>query len=359
MASRVWFLLGRKLSGEATLDELRELELLLLYDSELASKVEIHEKYFRTSQENETFNDEGLNNKWQLIAPKLRRGKEAVPPAGSIAPQQKAAPRLNKSYILVFAFSLAIVLIGVAFFRNNWSVGKKNELKPVVATKEKERTEAVLPDGTKVWLNSSSSISLSDGFGITNREVTLHGEAFFDVTHKAELPMIVHANKVNIMVKGTAFNVRAYKNDSTVEAILVRGSVEMVANMRDRKSRLLLKPNEKVTVNLVEKSITGNSRDAASPFILDSLVVEEQSGLIPEIAWIQNKLVFKNEPFGILKKRMEQWYNVEISVKDDSLLKERFTGIFKEETIEEALEALKYSYGFSYIIKENKIEIMR
>lgn len=359
MSSRVWVLLGRKLAGEATLDELRELELLLMCDPEMTSKVEIHEKFFRKRQENEMYDEEGLNNKWQLIAPILRSDKEPVSLARSIQPQQKVGHRVNKNYLVVFAFSLAIVLIGVVFFRNNWSVDGKDELKPVVVTKEKQRTETVLPDGTKVWLNSSSSISLSDGFGITNREVTLEGEAFFDVTHKAELPMIVHANEVNIIVKGTAFNVRAYKNDSTVEAILVRGIVEMVANMRDRKARLLLKPNEKATVNVVQKSMTGSSRDGVSPFILDSLVVEEQSGLIPEIAWIQNKLVFRNESFGILKKRMEQWYNVEISVNDDSLLKERFTGIFKEETIEEALDALKYSYGFSYIIKGNKIEIMR
>ena len=79
------------------------------------------------------------------------------------------------------------------------------------------------------------------------REVTLNGEAYFDVTKNAEKPFIIHTKKMDVKVIGTAFNVRSYSDEKTAEASLIRGSIEVT--LKDRKDqKIILKPNEKISI---------------------------------------------------------------------------------------------------------------
>ena len=366
MSTRIWFLMGRKLAGEATLDELRELDLLLLHDEELRQSLKIHEKYFSIqNQENENTIDQS----WKKLQPCIDNDGEELRSEPYVSPvfNNRRGVHLFKKrlYAVAAIISFLIVGIGIVFFYSDAVKGDKSISsisKVTIHTSKQEKVRQVLPDGSIIWLNKGSTISYDDHFNKTNRSIELKGEAFFDVAHKAALPMTVFAGGVQVRVKGTAFNVRAYEDEGRVETSLIRGSVELFAIEDNEERKILMKPNDKVSIKTtyppIQKVLPKDSR-SDEVFEFDSLSAEASSGLIPEISWIQNKFVFNNETFTELCNRLSKWYNVEIELDNASLSAERFTGVFHGETLEEALEALQLTYHFHYRREANKVVITK
>jgi transmembrane sensor len=96
---------------------------------------------------------------------------------------------------------------------------------------------------------------------------------------------------------------------------------------------------------------------AAEPLIELKKLRPRPDSTITETLWMQDKLVFDSEPFGQLAERMESWYGVKIVFADESLRERRFTGMFRNETIGQALEALRFSSSFSYTISDSLVKI--
>jgi len=106
-----------------------------------------------------------------------------------------------------------------------------------------EEYQLVLSDGTRVWLNSETSLKFPVQFTHNKREVILEGEAFFEVTKNPNAPFIVKTGQMDVEVLGTSFNVSAYKDEATVQATLVEGKVK-VSSQYGNASEQILKPNE-------------------------------------------------------------------------------------------------------------------
>ncbi len=174
---------------------------------------------------------------------------------------------------------------------------------------------------------------------------------------------MVHAGDIDIKVTGTAFNVRAYVEDSVVEAALIRGSIE-VASKNDPERKILLRPNEKI---IIGKRSTISSSPIDTPadnkkeevFSLGKIKPNPADNSISEIAWIESKLAFYKEPFSSLAKKMERWYNVSISFEDKKLEEYTFTGSFEKEDIVEALNALRQVTPFEYSIENRSVTISK
>lgn len=207
------------------------------------------------------------------------------------------------------------------------------------------KTEIELSDGTKIWLNSGSEVHYPPIFDRNKRDIYLTGEAFFNVQKDKEVPFFVHTDDVDIKVLGTSFNVKSYPEEDLVETTLVEGLINI--NKKGSSRVLQLKPNEKATFI---KDI--NNRERAEQFVVTENIDTELYS-----SWRSGKLVFKREKFGDLTLKMERWYNVHITVENDKLFEERVTGVFENESIEQALEALKISVPFSYKISKNNITI--
>jgi ferric-dicitrate binding protein FerR (iron transport regulator) len=231
-----------------------------------------------------------------------------------------------------------------------------------IFTSNGSRTHLTLPDGTIVWLNAGSRITYEKNFDANLRAVTLTGEAFFDVAPNASKPFVIHTAHIDIRVLGTSFNVKSYPSDKTTEATLIRGSIEV--SIRNRTSdRIVLKPNEKLIVNNEDSALLAKESAVHRRKIDESLVViskptyEHNSGAIIETSWIDNKLIFQDEAFSDLARKMERWYG--ITIRFDGTGKEdlRFTGTFEKETIQQALDALKLTGNFNYSIDGTQITI--
>tara|TARA_R110002153_G_scaffold244745_1_gene400270 strand:- start:1842 stop:3005 length:1164 start_codon:yes stop_codon:yes gene_type:complete len=204
-----------------------------------------------------------------------------------------------------------------------------------------KKFQLVLSDGTEVYLNSGSSLTYPVAFYDQGpRNVVLRGEAYFTVTSDSLRPFTVSTQNIDAKVLGTEFNISSYQDDEHMKVVLVEGSLSVGQSNTSNPSALLLKPNQLVSYSYFNKELSKENVDVSS-----------------YIAWKDGVLLFKNEDFYYIAKKLERHYDVKIEIKDTQLSKERYTGRFKTETIEEILKAFQRIKGFDYTINENRIKI--
>ena len=206
-----------------------------------------------------------------------------------------------------------------------------------------KRFQLQLSDGTKAYLNAGTVLKYPVNFlKGKNRQVFLTGEAFFDVAKDADHPFIVNADKLNIRVLGTRFNVSTYPEDKTTDVVLEEGSVRLFAkteNFNPEKSTLL-EPGHKGSFSKEDNSITTK---AVNTDIYTS--------------WINGELVFRNMTFENILKKMERHYDVNIVNTNATLANEEFNARFGDEPIQKILEYFKITYAIDFTVDDNKITI--
>ena len=228
-----------------------------------------------------------------------------------------------------------------------------------ITTRMGSRSKVQLPDGSIVWLNAGSKLVYDKNYGQQQREVTLLGEAFFDVKKHASKPFIIHASNINIKVLGTAFNVKAYPDDKKIETSLIRGSIEVTINNRP-DNKIILSPNEKLIVENETAAKLQSKQGPAQPAIaFQKLHYNAIDSTIAETAWVADRLTVREETFGELAIKMERWYDVQIEIRNESLPNKVLSVSFENETVDQALEALKELFQFRYEKTGNNIIIHR
>jgi ferric-dicitrate binding protein FerR (iron transport regulator) len=370
-SDRLRQLLAAKWLGEASEQELEELEQLLKLLPEEHEKEQLLDTFFQQRQTAAPGSPKA-KAAWQKHLENMNKefpddfaAKDT--PAEAPAPEESRSARLFPWKRLVVAASVTgILCITIIAYLTKERYQRPQDMtaQPSPANRSLSSRTSIkktLPDGTIVWLNGKSSIEYNDGFGKTKRDITLTGEAFFDVAHNAAVPLTVHAKTVNITVKGTAFNVKAYPEDSKVEASLIRGSIELAMKKMPGK-KILLHPNEKITISTGETTNAGNNKNGGryrsdQLYRIKELKTEPLSNLIPEISWMEHKLVFDSERFADIIPKMEKWYETTIWTSDTDLLEQRFSAVFEKETIEEALAALQFTYKFNFEVKDKQVFI--
>ena len=217
-----------------------------------------------------------------------------------------------------------------------------------------------LPDGSKVWVNAGSKITYPADFGVTSRSVYLTGEAYFDVVKKEDIPFFVNTDILKIKVYGTAFNVKAYKDDDRVETMLDRGAISIIRNDAPDQE-INVEPNQKITIRREKPNLPASSSQTSSTIAaLPAKKPEIQEVKSAEVitAWKDNRLVFDEEPLGSLAKQLERRYNVQIRFNNEKIKSIRYTAAIKEIPIEQVLEAISLSAPISYRIKGSEVTLM-
>jgi len=361
---RIWELMARQLSGEASKVEMAELELLLRERSQENYSMEILQDLWKTKNADHGHYNE---NQYKALVGRLRSMGIDEKMFGHDDHHISEAPKKRRRpWTWVLTSSIALLIIGAIIFIPNKKAATLASVEVAgentVVTKNGSKTNMLLPDGTKVWLNAGSKITYLKNYGVGSREISLSGEAFFDVVHNAAKPFVIHTGKMDIKVLGTAFNVKCYPGDRTTETSLIRGSIEVTLN--GRKEKIMLKPNEKLIVNNEEarqqKDASGpaeQEQETAPVLSIVHVTHEPISNDILETSWVANRLVFSNETFDEVAIKMERWYNVNINIQSPALKIKRFTGSFENETVEEALTALRYTLKFNFSIDKQNIII--
>lgn len=207
-----------------------------------------------------------------------------------------------------------------------------------------------------MWLNSETSLRYPANFDRESREVTIEGEAFFEVEKNPEKPFIVKTSELQVKVYGTSFNVKAYPKEKTIETTLIEGKLSIIPYEQKNTKEIFLKPQEKITYKKISGAVAeapsvkpktqtkGGQIEKLEPKIQLVTNVDVK----PESSWKAGKLYFKDETFGEMAIKLERWYDVKLHFEDEEIKEYRFTGVFDKETINQAMEALRLSSQESY-----------
>ena len=202
----------------------------------------------------------------------------------------------------------------------------------------------LLPDSSRVWLNSDSKITYPEEFNGKTRNVTISGEAYFEVQKDSLHPMIVMTNKnFSLEVLGTSFNIKSYDNEDNAMATLYTGSIKM--HYRDvntsKISTIKLKPNE--TFNYTPKLAE----------------VKQFISLKPENdkAWKDGALVFEDTPMPEVIKMLERWHGTKFIVKNDEIYQYKLSAVFTSESIVQIMEIMKLIMPIKYSCKNNVVTL--
>lgn len=202
----------------------------------------------------------------------------------------------------------------------------------------------VLPDSSKVWLNSDSKIIYPSQFTGKTRNVKISGEAYFEVTKDSLHPMIVSTNKdFSIEVLGTSFTVKSYPDDAKAEATLYKGAITMhYKNMNNTQiETLALQPNESFVY--FDKSATPQQINYREP--------EKQR------AWTKGVLIFDNTPMSEVFKILERWHGTQFIITNKNLDKYTLSAEFSSESIIQIMEIIQMITPIKYTILNNSVTI--
>jgi transmembrane sensor len=200
----------------------------------------------------------------------------------------------------------------------------------------------ILADGTKVWVRRGSKLQFPKQFAGRTREVTLVGEAFFEVEKDPSKPFIIHSGEMTTKVLGTSFNIKAYENDKAAEVTVVTGKVSVsLKEPKGKTSEVILKPNEKVTYMKA----------------LNTLVrfEEQNANKVKMIA--QNVLNFNDVTFAEIASTLSTAYNVSFQFENDAIEKCVITADLSDQSLEMSLKILTKSVGAQYAILHDEVLI--
>jgi transmembrane sensor len=357
MTNRLWELLTLYWRNDITNEEKAELERLLLEHPDAWLRSGLMDQL---SFSKKPLMDEVATAAW---ADKVSLEIEKMESAPVMLEQEQVTGKRRPLRITIFTLLFLVIATCLFVIYRQWG-GMPDGYK-LVTTDAGMKTRIRLSDGSMVWLNAGSSLKYPPKFDKQIREVFLSGEGYFDVQQHAGKPFIIHTEKMDIRVLGTAFNVRSYKDEGFTETALISGAVEILVKEANRTGRIILKPNQKLVVS-DNKHIKTKNEEATIIEQSGNMVIERKalsvtgaldSGQVAETAWVRNRFLFENETLEFISRRLERWYGIKIIIEDPQLSTLRFTGRADNLSLEKLLTILQEIQPFNYSIEDDTVII--
>lgn len=198
-----------------------------------------------------------------------------------------------------------------------------------------QKASLTLPDGTRVTLNSESTLKYSTAYNQSERTVELAGEAFFEVAKNQKIPFMVKAGNLAVEAKGTAFNVKAYPDENYISTTLTEGIVEV----KTPEEMIAMRPNERV-----EYDKSGNK--------LKKLTLTDATG---SIGWLHDELSFENATLEEVVASFSRIYNVDIRFASESIKEQRFTGKINNNSLLSVLRIISLTSPIRFEQKDSVV----
>lgn len=248
-------------------------------------------------------------------------------------------PGLNFSQIVRIAVPAvaAMLLIGVGIF----SLMKRAPEMVKFSSSDQMSASMQLPDGSHLSVNTNTVVQYPEKFRGKTREISLEGEAFFEVSHNPERPFVVHAGGLDIKVKGTSFNVKTINSGEFVEVSVNTGIVEVYPagdKSMDEENHITLSAGEKATYNNHYGSIVKGVNDDLNL-----------------LSWKTGILIFRESRLKDVFESLEIKYKVSFILNNPELSNQRLTARFENESLREVMESLSLIFNIEYEIKDEQV----
>jgi ferric-dicitrate binding protein FerR (iron transport regulator) len=201
------------------------------------------------------------------------------------------------------------------------------------------RSQILLPDGSKVWLNAESTVKFKIPFDQEKREISLTGEAFFDVQKNPKVPFFVKSGNVEVSVLGTRFNFKAYEHENTIDVVLEEGKVNLITDNDKAVKELMMKPGERAVYD----------RTSATTKITN-VKIDKYT------AWHSGRLVFDDTPLPEVAAQLDRWYGIEVVLEGSEIKNYKITTTFENESLNQVLDLLELSSPIEIEYENAKID---
>lgn len=211
------------------------------------------------------------------------------------------------------AAAAVVIAVGALVLRGRAST----DVVPTIAARDLTtpvggRDSLVLPDGSQIILGPSSRLTIAANYGLAGREVSLQGEAFFEVKHDASKPFTVNANGTTIRDVGTSFGVHA-DSIGEVRVAVVSGTVELTRGPASVIGRTTL-----------------NAGDVGTVLADGSVIAQRGVGTDDDLAWKRGTLIFRDATLAEVRDDLRRWFGIELAFRDSSVLKRHMTATFTD-----------------------------
>lgn len=326
-------LLAKYLSNEVNPFEKSEVEAWINLSEENREELEQSRKMLDSVDAFYKADDFNSVAAWQKVQSKMHR------------PQLRVVQKNNvrKEVISRFYKVAAIVVFAVLLGSAGYYFGFRNKVTEVyseiISAEKQVIGEYILPDGSVVALNSNSKLVFPSNFKGNTREVTIYGEAFFDVKPDASKPFIINAGNAQVKVLGTSFNVKAYPENETVEVVVATGKVQVSGKTGSEV-------NDNVQILLVpgEKGIVTNN---------GSMPAKMENTNPNYLAWKTHDFVFNEIPLRDVISCLEKTYHVDIEVAQPELNDLKLTAHFENKPIDFVLNVVRLTFNLN-LSEENE-----
>lgn len=320
-----WDAISSRLKSEANEDQLRQIqEWLDLSPDHPVILAEILNTWSVTKNKTEFYQPD-LSVNWQKLMNKI-----------NYQPQKTATHKIYLRWAAAAALLVMVFLAGMGLGDGFFKPTAKISYTRIIAP-EGNKTQIVLPDSTYVWLNSGSELQYSSEYTAQNRQVSMKGECFFDVVKDAAHPFVVRGSKFQVKVFGTRFNVNEDNTNDLADVTLVSGKVQVLSLNNQPISEL--NPGQQLVCNQGEYHLQKAEN-------MESLT-----------AWLNNMLIFENQPFEDVIHYLEKWYGVKIHLDRTLYYSHNYTFKVKTESLREVLELISVITPIEYRIEGEQITI--
>lgn len=285
--------------------------------------------------------DDYCRNIWEragsseLSEHKKTRMKESLLNRISVGEDYERRSRRSGRRIYAWSFGFAAILllaivVGALFYVNSRPV-----LEYEVLADRGQKSTVILPDGSRVWLNSASRITYTSEFNRKNRNISLEGEAYFEVAKNKKIPFVVSASGMSVTAVGTEFNVRNYPDEPTVSATLVEGRV--LACTKEYSTYL----------DFGQEAVMERGSGE-----MHSTLAADLGHLVP---WRSSEILLSDESLEQLSQTLSRMYNLDVVFESEDIKNYTYTGLIRNNSLQNVLELVSNTSPVDYVLIGDKI----
>lgn len=315
-------LLDRFFQGETSTEEDR---LLLKWFRDPASREELL-SFYKWKWE-ETADEELPMDIQQRMFDKIKNRIREIESEGKVTARQPLHIIHRMRWLPYVAAVLICICMGIgSYLYIDHKVGVPREY--MVSADKGQRASLVLPDGTKVWLNSHTEIKYGNDYGTKERILTLSGEAYFEVAKDKEHRFVVRTDQMDVEAVGTTFSVKAYREDKGITASLFSGKVKVTT------------AGDCVYLSQGEQATFDKKSGVLSVRALENIGYADM--------WRNNELAFNGEKLRDIAVLLNRMYNVNIRFESENIKDYRFSGVIKNNSLDNVFELISLTAPIEY-----------